>query len=707
MQRIVDRRAFFARCLLLAACCVLLPLASSAEGDSPTIPGGVDFKQVLSLASVGSPSVSPDGSAVVYTVRSTDWENNRYDTEIWMARRGSEPFQLTRSKETSSTNPSWSPDSKAIAFMSSRGDGRQIQWMRHDGGEPIQLTAVEEGIDDFEWSHGGASLAVVITDPPRPDAEKEQKAYGDFAVEDADSQMSHIWVLDVGAALEGGGDIALPAEKDDDESAGEEDETDSADEEEEPSPWRRLTGGDEFTVGSIAWSPDDSAIAFAHSADTRIESFEHTDISIVDVANGEVRPLVALEGYESGPRWSPDGQWILFHTADGANPYYGNTELAKVPAAGGEVEVLTADFDEDIQAIAWLDEGILFRALDKTYRKLYLWTDTGPREVVDQAPRGVFGVDVSPDGSVIAFTGADPDSLTEVFRAEGPDFRAERLTDMTAATSGWQTGTREVIEWQSRDGATIEGVLIKPDNFDPSVKHPLMVIIHGGPTGISTPSLVYGYVYPVQQWLAKGAVVMMPNYRGSAGYGGAFRELNVRNLGVGDAWDVLSGVDHLVDQGFIDEKRMGSMGWSQGGYISAFLTTSSDRFAAISVGAGISNWMTYYVNTDIHPFTRHYLKGTPWSDPEVYAKTSPMPHINKASTPTLIQHGEFDRRVPTPNAYELYQGLQDVGVDTELVIYKGFGHGITKPKERLAAVWHNWQWFARYLWDEEVDLPIE
>jgi dipeptidyl aminopeptidase/acylaminoacyl peptidase len=149
------------------------------------------------------------------------------------------------------------------------------------------------------------------------------------------------------------------------------------------------------------------------------------------------------------------------------------------------------------------------------------------------------------------------------------------------------------------------------------------------------------------------------------------------------------------------------MGWSQGGYISAFLTTNSDKFKAISVGAGISNWVTYYVNTDIHPFTRQYLKATPWADMDIYLKTSPMTNINKAKTPTLIQHGEFDKRVPIPNAYELYQGLQDVGVDTKLVVYKGFGHGITKPKERLAAVWHNWEWFGKFIWGEEIEVPEE
>ena len=172
-------------------------------------------------------------------------------------------------------------------------------------------------------------------------------------------------------------------------------------------------------------------------------------------------------------------------------------------------------------------------------------------------------------------------------------------------------------------------------------------------------------------------------------------------------WDVESGVDHLITLGYIDAERVGAMGWSQGGYISAFLTTNSTKFKAISVGAGISNWVTYYVNTDIHPFTRHYLNATPWEDMDVYLKTSPMTNINKATTPTLIQHGEFDRRVPIPNAYELFQGLQDVGVEAKLIVYKDFGHGISRPKEQLAAQWHNWQWFAKYIWGEDVKIPLE
>jgi dipeptidyl aminopeptidase/acylaminoacyl peptidase len=176
----------------------------------------------------------------------------------------------------------------------------------------------------------------------------------------------------------------------------------------------------------------------------------------------------------------------------------------------------------------------------------------------------------------------------------------------------------------------------------------------------------------------------------------------VRNLGIGDAWDVLSGIDALVAQGLVDKDRVGTMGWSQGGYISAFLTTKhSDRFKAVSVGAGISDWTTYYVNTDIHPFTRQYLKATPWDDPKIYADTSPITYIKSAKAPTLIQNGDKDPRVPIPNAFELYQGLQDQKVPVELMIFRGFGHSLDKPKANRAAMQQNWDWFGKYLWPGE------
>jgi dipeptidyl aminopeptidase/acylaminoacyl peptidase len=397
--------------------------------------------------------------------------------------------------------------------------------------------------------------------------------------------------------------------------------------------------------------------------------------------------------------------------------FYLNNELARIPSGGGDIEILTRGFDEDVGGATWTEAGIRFVASHRTERKLYaLDAGTGTVSEIALPTPNVGSVSFNDDGTVVAFTGQSGESLGEVYRAWGGGIAGEasaggvehaKLTDMTGQTDGWRVGSSEVITWESEDGTEIEGVLHKPTDYDPSRRYPLLVVIHGGPTGTSRPTMVPSYVYPIMHWLDKGAVVLQPNYRGSAGYGEAFRSLNVRNLGVGDMWDVMSGVEYLVSEGVADPHRMGSMGWSQGGYISAFLTTNTDAFKAISVGAGISNWMTYYVNTDIHPFTRQYLKGTPWDDPEIYAKTSPMTNILRASTPTLIQHGEFDQRVPIPNAYELLQGLEDVGVEARLVVYKGFGHGINKPKEGLAAVWHNWQWFGKHIWGEDIELPLE
>lgn len=697
------------RYTLLPALAVSLLSTTAGVGAEETgspaadLPEGPDFKDVLSLSGLGGAVIAPDGSAVAYTVTTTDWEENRYDTEVHLARRGDEPLQLTRTGEESSTNPKFSPDSRQIAFLADRGDGRQIHLIRVAGGEARELTKIEGGVDDFEFSPDGHSILLTTSGPQVEDEEKRQELYGSFAVEDAEFKRSHLWLLDVERALDSGGGVELPEER------GEEGDEEK-EEEEEPGPpaLSRLTGGDDFTVDDFEISPDGKLVVFAHRPDTAITSFAESDLSILDLASSEIRPLVTRPGHDGGAIFSPDGAWILFTTDDEELPSYKNDELAKVPTRGGDVVVLTEGFDEQPYSVDWLDDGIRFLAFQKTFRHLFrLDPGTGEIERLTDAPRFIWSVDYSADGKQMAVDATEDGKMNEIYRGASETFELERLTDMGGEVEGWPLGTREVVEWESRDGTTIEGVLWKGEGFDPAKRHPLLVVIHGGPTGISLPMLTESYVYPLQQWIAKGAVILMPNYRGSTGYGEAFRSLNVRNLGVGDAWDVLSGVDHLIEEGIADPERIGAMGWSQGGYISAFLTTTSDRFRAISVGAGISNWMTYYVNTDIHHFTRHYLQGDPWNDPEIYAKTSPMTYILEAKTPTLIQHGENDRRVPIPNAYELYQGLQDVGVETRLIVYKEFGHGISKPKERLAAMWHNWQWFARHIWGEEVELPLD
>ncbi len=660
------------------------PAIAGAQAPTQTAAQTPSFSDVLSLRHVGSPAMAPDGRAVAFTKRSTDWDENGFDTEIWLWREGAgEPVQVTRTADGSSTAPAWSPDGRWLAFLADRGDGTQVHALPMGGGEAVAVTGVEGGVSRYAWSPVGSRLAISRTEPESRESKAREKAYGRWAVEDQEYRMTHLWIVDFDPRS------TTPPEP------------------------RRVTGEPEveaFTVGSFEWSPDGTAIAFDHSPDPLINSSVRTDISVVDVATGAVRPLVSQPSGQWGPRWSPDGRWVLFAAGhpDTTQHYFLNRELARVSAAGGEPEVLTSSFDEDVGAVAWLPQGIVFVAWQGVRRRPFL-LDPSTRRIreLPAEPVSVWSLTFSEDGTVVAMTGEDPTSLTEVYRADTRRWRGQRLTDMSAQLADWPLGTSEVVTWTSEDGATIEGVLRKPADYDPSRRYPLLVTIHGGPAGISVPSALSGYVYPHLQWLNRGALVLEPNYRGSAGYGEDFRRLNVRNLGVGDAWDVLSGVDALIERGMVHPDSLGAMGWSQGGYISAFLTTTSDRFRAISVGAGISDWVTYYVNTDIHPFTRQYLRATPWEDPEIYATTSPMTYITQATTPTLIQHGELDRRVPIPNAYMLYQGLQDMGVPVELVVFQGFGHGINKPKEQLAALWQNWQWFERWIWGEEVELPLE
>lgn len=653
----------------------IIVLAGMMMGQVEKIPGPA-FTEVLGLKSVGSPVISPCGKMILFTVRQPDWENNRYDTEIWLCRKGEKPFQLTRTKDGSSFGAAWSPDGKWISFLSSRDKKQQLYFISPLGGEAFKFTEHEEGINSYRWSSDGRLIAFTAAEPKDKKAEAREKQYGRFSVEDKEFRISHLWVIKA--------DPDVKAEP------------------------KRLTEGKGFTVGSYSWSPDGKFIAFDHRPDQLSDSYTRMDISLLNLDTREKTPLVSQDGSDSGPRWSPDGKWILFFTKMGDARYYTNTEMARIPAAGGRITVLTESFDENLSFVKWTDAGILCLAGQKVFRQIFL-LDPDKQKVskIADTPENIYGISLAKDNNSIALYGFDRTSLPEIYRTTLDAYAPEKVTDMTSQVKEWNLGTREVIEWKSKDGAKIEGVLWKPPGFNRSKKYPLLISIHGGPTGTSRPVLVSRGVYPYIQWLTKGALILQPNYRGSAGYGEKFRSLNVRNLGVGDMWDVESGVDYLIKQGFIDPHRVGSMGWSQGGYISAFLTTNSEKFSAISVGAGISNWVTYYVNTDIHPFTRHYLKATPWEDMKVYMKTSPMTNINKARTPTLIQHGEFDRRVPIPNAYELYQGLQDQGVAVKLIVYKDFGHGISRPKEQLAAMWHNWQWFAKYIWNEEIDIPVE
>jgi dipeptidyl aminopeptidase/acylaminoacyl peptidase len=652
------------RVILIAA----LTIAATTAARTQSVPGP-SIDDIIGLKRVGAPAIAPSGQLVAYTIREANWDENAYETEIWIGDAATGQSRQVTNARKSSSQPAFSPDGAWLGFISDRDGKRQIYRIALAGGEAEKLTSAEDGVNNFAWSPGGKEIAFTTVDPQSEAMKEREKRWGDIKIEDQDQRYTHLHLFDIASKSV-----------------------------------KQLTKGN-FVVGSFEWSPDGRQIAFDHRATSDPADSGSADISVVLPGSLQTRVVVAQEGPDSSPHWSPDGTSLAFVTAMGKpNFFYTNSVIATVAIGSSNVRPLSETFDEDPNLIAWTRAGIQFSSSQRTWS--YLFTlNPETRQITRHAPRNEFigsGFSLTADGANAAFIATGPAEFPDVYIAPVQTMAGKKVSDAGAQIAAWPKHAREVIRWKSQDGAEIEGVLHKPADFQQGRRYPLLVVIHGGPTGVSRPTpYASGTAYPIDVFLSKGALVLEPNYRGSAGYGEKFRSLNVRNLGIGDAWDVLSGIDALVQQGLVDRDRVGSMGWSQGGYISAFLTTRhSDRFKAISVGAGISDWMTYYVNTDIHPFTRQYLKATPWDDPKIYADTSPMTYIKQARTPTLIQHGDQDARVPIPNAFQLYQGLRDQNVPVQLSIFKGFGHGINKPKANRAAMTQNLEWFTRYVWNQ-------
>ncbi len=373
---------------------------------------------------------------------------------------------------------------------------------------------------------------------------------------------------------------------------------------------------------------------------------------------------------------------------------------------------ITSSLDRQVIEWHWVESGIYVSYVDGTACRVAHLTpggETTPLDLGDLFPQYA-SFHVCRDG-LIGLVGASAQTHPEACLAEpsgdGSHWRVTRLTEYGRAVEDWDLGTVETIRWTSKDGTEIEGVLRKPAGFDPQGTYPLVFVVHGGPRWFSPAQLLSDedqLYYPTAQFAHKGILVVKPNYRGSLGRGQAFAELNVNNLGVGDLWDLESAVDHLAKLGWVDPERVGCMGWSQGGYISAYAGLRSDRFAAVSVGAGIADWYTYHISNDIPDFTVDYLSGSPFRDRHLYAETAPISNLSRAKTPALIQHGTEDRRVPMSNATELYRGLKEMGVPVHLFVYPGMAHPITKPRQNHAVMHQNIAWFSHYLLGEELAL---
>jgi len=633
----------------------------------------------MKVRPVGNVQPSPDGRRVAYAVTApvmTD-DKSEYLTHIWMANAdGSNSYQFTFG-DKSCNNPQWSPDGAWIAFSSSRSsgsgqaDGKTNVWLiRADGGEAERLTDVKSGVGGFQWSPDGAWIAYTMAEPESEQEEKDGKAKNDATVVDEDVRMNHLWVVPVARDDKGQREA------------------------------RRLTKGDFSLEGGWDWAPDGRAIAFAHTPTPKVDDWPLADISIVDVATGGVTPLVKTGAAETAPFYSPDGQWIAYSASDDPPTWAFTSWVMVVPGAGGQSRKLAATHDEQPNVLGWSADGrsIYFDETVGTVTRLgALPVEGGAARWIDTGG-WVFGANLSHDRTMVGLSAQQADRAPEAYVTRLDGWAPVQVSRANASVPKHPLGRTEVVTWKSKDGTEIEGLLTYPVNYEAGRRYPMVLVIHGGPTGVFVQSfLASRSVYPLAAYAAQGWAVLRGNIRGSSGYGRKFRYANYNDWGGMDYQDLMGGVDAMIQKGIADPERLGVSGWSYGGYMTSWIITQTARFKAASIGAPVTNLMSFTGTADIPGFIPDYFGGEFWDDPAAYAKHSAMFNIKGAKTPSLILHGERDARVPIGQGFELYTALKRQGTPVKMVTYPRQPHGLQEPRLLIDAAKRNLEWFGQYL----------
>lgn len=671
----------------LMAAAFLMPLTSGAQQDNASKEAATarskegkklfGSAEALRVARVSSPRISPDGSRVAYLVAENDTEKEqawKFVTHLWVvptAGPATAARQFTRG-DKSVSNLAWSPDGKLLAFTMDAGEEKeakpQVWFMYADGGEPWQVTKHKSGVRGFEFSPDGKTLLLAATAPVSEDQEKRVKEKDDAVVVDHDFKMAQLWTWNI--------------------LTGEE---------------KQISKGD-FTVSDARWSPDGSHITFTTNPTPRLDDIALGTVRILDVASGTERKLVDSADPTHTARWSPDGKWIAYLSSPGLLIYKEN--LFVVEAGGAAPKKLSAAFELNAGEPIWSPDGkeIFFSSDDHEALRVFsadvatgtIRALTGPTEVASVA-------DISANGKAAVGTLSDPTHPDDVFRCDLSFGSLERITNQNAWLSEYALGVSEVVHWKSsKDGMEINGIVTKPVDFDGTHKVPFLLNPHGGPTGAS----LLAFNTTEQIMAANGYMVLQPNFRGSTGRGEKFATANQNDWGDGDYKDDMSGVQAMVDKGWADPERLGAFGWSYGGFMTMWIDTQTDRFKAISPGAGLPDLYSMYSQTDIHRYLTMFLgMKAPWDNFQEYWDHSPMKFVTNVKTPTMILQGQADTRVPIPQAEEFYRALYEKHVPVEYVTYPRENHGFVEPRH----IQDRWQrylvFFGKYLNNPAVTEP--
>ncbi|MGH7575442.1 MAG: S9 family peptidase [Longimicrobiales bacterium] len=649
----------------------------------------------LDLERVGSPELSPDGTQIIYTRSHVNKLEDSWDSELWIMNvDGSRKRFLGKGSE-----PTWSSDGTRIAYLAEgEPDGAQIfvRWMDAEGATS-QVTRVTESPSSIEWSPDGESIAFVMLVP-----EEES------------------WSIDMPSAPEGANWTKAPRMvtkthyRQDRRGFMEEGFTHLFVVPAEGGTPRQLTSGD-WNVGArfsglgfgagIGWTADGREIVFDGLMDEspELDGYAQTYIYAVDVASGDVRQVVTEKGNWTGPVVAPDGERVAFTGYPFTLQSYKTSELYVAPVGGGAPAKVSGDLDRDAGSLHWSADGrgIYFTAGDGGTQNIhYAAADGRGVEPVTDGVHMLALSSVAANGTAVGTAASfhEPGDIVRIALGPAEDALGAamltKLTDVNAdVLGGKRLGEVEEVWYESTDGTRVQGWIVKPPDFDESRTYPLVLDIHGGPHGMYNVS----FSWPYQTYASNGYVVLYTNPRGSTGYGTAFGNAIDKAYPSVDHDDLMAGVDAVLARDYVDADRLYVTGCSGGGVLSSWAIGQTDRFAAAAVRCPVVNWISFAGTADIVQWGYHRFDGYFWDDPTAWLEHSPIMHVGKVTTPTLLMTGELDLRTPMSQTEEYYAALKVLGVETVLLRFNDEYHGTSsKPSNAMRTQLYLMDWFGKH-----------